>query len=146
MPKSRTRIASYRDLAAWQLAMETVIEIYRVTRAFPAEEKFGLISQLRRAAVSIPSNIAEGKAVGGQSYPRHVRIALGSEAEIQTQIELARRLGMLKASEADKLVEDAADVSLGGTVADEEVLGDLAVRMTGDEQPQDLLFAWRENI
>jgi four helix bundle protein len=57
----RTRIGSYRDLDVWQFAMDIVIEIYRVTRAFPAEEKFGLIAQLRRAAVAIPSNIAEGR-------------------------------------------------------------------------------------
>jgi four helix bundle protein len=60
MPTSHTRIASYRDLDVWQLAMDIVIEIYRVTRAFPPEEKFGLIAQLRRAAVAIPFQYCRG--------------------------------------------------------------------------------------
>ena len=90
--------------------MDLVVRIYKSTEVFPRSEQFGLTSQLRRAAVSIPSNIAEGKAVGGQNYPKHVRIALGSEAELQTQIELARRLGMLHADVAQQLLEDTSQV------------------------------------
>jgi four helix bundle protein len=71
---------------------------------------FGLTSQIRRAAVSIASNIAEGKAIGGQSYPRHIRIALGSEAELQTQIELAHRLGMLASRDVEQLLDQASEV------------------------------------
>ena len=96
MPKSHTKIASYRDLAAWPLAMETVIEIYRLTRAFPAEERFGLIAQLRRAAVSIPSNIAEGHGrIGATELRRFVSIARGSVAEVETQLALAVALNFV---------------------------------------------------
>jgi four helix bundle protein len=94
------RIESYRDLDAWQLAMETVVEIYRVTRVFPAEEKFGLIAQLRRGAVSIPSNIAEGRGrLGAGEFRRFVSIARGSVAEVETQIAVAVALGFTDANE-----------------------------------------------
>lgn len=105
MPKpTRTRIASYRGLDVWQLAMDIVIEIYRVTRAFPAEEKFGLTAQLRRAAVSIPSNIAEGhNRVGAAEFRRFVSIARGSVAEVETQIAVAVALGFIGADEIKSL-------------------------------------------
>ena len=72
MPKPNHRpIVSYRDLDAWQLAMDIVIDVYRLTRPLPAEEKFGLSAQLRRAAVAIPSNIAEGHSrIGGGEFRR----------------------------------------------------------------------------
>ncbi len=97
MPKStRTRIGSYRDLDVWQLAMDIVIEIYRVTRAFPAEEKFGLVSQLRRAGVAIPSNIAEGHGrLGAAEFRRFVSIARGSVAEVETQLAVAVAIGFI---------------------------------------------------
>ena len=103
-------IQSFRDLTVWQKSMDFVVRLYESTDAFPRSEQFGLTSQLRRAAVSIPSNIAEGKATGGQNYPKHVRTALGSEAEVQTQIELARRLKMLPAKDAERLLEDVTEV------------------------------------
>jgi four helix bundle protein len=84
--------------------------VYSRTEQFPRSEIYGLTSQVRRAAVSIPSNIAEGKAIGGQSYPRHLRIALGSQAELETQIELARRLKLLTESDAAELMEPASEV------------------------------------
>ena len=87
-------IQSFRDLSVWQKSMDLAERVYTSTEQFPRSEMFGLTSQARRAASSIPSNIAEGKAVGGQTYPRHIKIAIGSEAELQTQIELARRLKM----------------------------------------------------
>jgi len=101
MPKStRTRIGSYRDLDVWRLAMDIVIEVYRVTRAFPAEEKFGLIAQLRRAAVAIPSNIAEGRnRLGAAEFRRFVSIARGSVAEVETQLAVAVALGFVGAGE-----------------------------------------------
>ena len=93
MPRS-PRISSYRGLDVWQLAIDIVIEIYRVTRAFPAEEKFGLVAQLRRAAIAIPSNIAEGHSrLGGGEFRRFVSIARGSTAEVETQIAVALALG-----------------------------------------------------
>jgi four helix bundle protein len=93
MPMVRT----YRDLIAWQKAMMLTQAIYLSTRAMPKEEMFGLTAQMRRAAVSVPSNIAEGH--GRQSradYLKFLRIARGSLAELGTQMELAARMEMLR--------------------------------------------------
>jgi four helix bundle protein len=95
----------FRDLTVWQRGMDLAAAVYSTSQKLPRNEMFGLISQLRRAAVSIPSNIAEGKAIGGQSYVRHIKIALGSEAELQTQIELACRLKLLSQDDADDLLQ-----------------------------------------
>jgi len=87
----------HKDLMVWQKAMDLVTEIYRLTRTFPKEELYGLTSQTRRAAVSIPSNIAEGHALKQTlAYLRHLAVASGSLAELQTQLEIADRLGYLK--------------------------------------------------
>ncbi len=86
-------INSYRDLVVWQKAMQLSLEIYAVTKGFPAEERFGLTNQLRRAAVSVPSNIAEGYGRGSQAdYLRFLRTARGSLAEIDTQMLIAEGL------------------------------------------------------
>ena len=103
-------IQSFRDLTVWQKSMDLALRVYEATEKFPRSEMFGLASQLRRAATSIPSNIAEGKAIGGLSYPRHLRIAHGSEAELQTQIELAKRLKFLDDVEANSLLSQASEV------------------------------------
>ena len=101
----RTRIRSYRDLDVWQSGMDIVVEIYRVTRAFPAEEKFGLAAQVRRAAVAIPSNIAEGhNRLGAAEFRRFVSIARGSVAEVETQIAVAVALGFVGADEITSLL------------------------------------------
>ena len=100
----------FRDLTVWQKGMELAESVYGRTEQFPRAEIYGLTAQIRRSVVSIPSNVAEGKAIGGQSYPRHVKIALGSEAELQTQLELARRLKMLREGEAVELLERASEV------------------------------------
>lgn len=84
---------SYQDLEVWQRAMKVAQEIYRVTASFPKEEKFGLTNQMRRAAVSIPSNLAEGYArTGPNEFLHFVSIALGSTAELETQIILSGEL------------------------------------------------------
>jgi len=99
-----TRIGSYRDLDVWQFAMGIVIDVYRVTRAFPAEEKFGLVAQLRRAAVAIPSNIAKGRnRLGAAEFRRFVSIARGSVAEVETQLAVAVALGYVGAGEIASL-------------------------------------------
>ena len=86
-------IQSHRDLKVWQLGMDICESIYGLTRELPADERFGLISQLRRAAVSIPANIAEGNArASTKEYLRHLSIAVGSLAEVETFLELATRL------------------------------------------------------
>ena len=103
-------VNSFRDLLVWQKAMDLAGAIYTATADFPRHELFGLTAQLRRAAVSIPSNIAEGRAIGGGRYRHHVRIAIGSEAELQTQIELAVRRAYLTPERAKALLDDASEV------------------------------------
>jgi len=96
-------IVSFRDLDAWQAAMDLVITTYEVCRRFPADEQYGLVRQMRRAVVSVPSNIAEGHANGpGLRYRNHVRIALGSLGELSTQLEIALRLGYVNREAAAK--------------------------------------------
>jgi len=85
-------IKSFRDLDAWQAAMATAEQCYRVTKAFPAAEQYGLTAQMRRAAVSVASNIAEGHQRTRAGYVNYVQVALGSLAELETQLELALRL------------------------------------------------------
>ncbi len=86
-------IQSYRDLDVWQRAMDFAVELYSITKAFPSSEVYGLTSQMRRAAVSIPSNIAEGRSrKSTPEFSKFLTIAYGSLAEIQTQIEPAARL------------------------------------------------------
>ncbi|MFA6447074.1 MAG: four helix bundle protein [Patescibacteria group bacterium] len=83
----------YRDLVVWQKSMQAVVLVYKITALFPREEMYGLVSQMRRAALSIPSNIAEGFRRGSEKEFRHfLRIAFGSAAELETQIDLAIRL------------------------------------------------------
>lgn len=84
---------SYRDLIVWQKAMDLVLSMYALTEQFPTEERFNLISQMRRSAVSIPSNIAEGRYRGTRAdYQQFLRIAFSSGAELETQIEITKRL------------------------------------------------------
>lgn len=85
---------SFRDLRVWQAGMELAVEVYELTGVFPKHEIYGLTSQMRRAAVSVPSNIAEGHTRESTTeYLRFISIAHGSLAELQTQLELAGRLG-----------------------------------------------------
>ena len=89
-------MSSYRDLKVWQLGIEISLEVYRVTNNFPKHELYGLTSQLRRAAVSIPSNIAERQArKTPKEMARFLDIAKGSLAEIETQLIIASKLGYL---------------------------------------------------
>lgn len=104
-------MGSYRELKVWQLAMELVVEVYRLTVSFPKHELYGLASQMQRAAVSLPSNIAEGQAreYAGE-FHRFVLIALGSLAELETQILLALRLSYLSDQEASSLMQTAEEI------------------------------------
>lgn len=95
----------YSELYVWQKAMDLVMDIYKITTAFPNEERFGLSSQMRRAAVSVPSNIAEGhgrKATA--AYLNHLSIAYGSLMELETQIQIAARLSFIASDIASSLV------------------------------------------
>lgn len=85
-------VRSFRDLDAWQVGMDAVELTYTLTSLFPDGERFGLVSQMRRAAVSVPSNVAEGQAVRAPRWNlRHVATAIGSLAELDTQLEVSRR-------------------------------------------------------
>ncbi|MEI2689655.1 MAG: four helix bundle protein [Anaerolineae bacterium] len=94
-----TTIDSYRDLHVWQLAMDLCVRTYQVSAHFPNSEVYGLTAQIRRASVSIPSNIAEGYRRSRADYARFVAIARGSTAELDTQLELAHRIGFLSKDE-----------------------------------------------
>jgi four helix bundle protein len=84
---------SFRDLQVWQRSMQLTVAIYRLTREFPREEIYGLTSQIRRAAVSVPSNIAEGQGrLGPGEFRQFLSVARGSICEVQTQLEIARAL------------------------------------------------------
>jgi four helix bundle protein len=90
---------SYKDLIVWQKAYNLSLLIYKVTSNYPKEEVFGLVSQMRRASVSIISNIAEGNARGTKEYIQFLKIAFGSGAELEVQIELSKDLNLLKKEE-----------------------------------------------
>ncbi len=84
---------SHQDLTVYQKSMDLVVEVYKLTKNFPVEEKFGITSQIRRSAVSIPSNIAEGAARHSKKdFSRFLYISLGSLAELETQLEISVRL------------------------------------------------------
>jgi four helix bundle protein len=101
----------YRDLRVWQQAMVLAQSVYEATKAFPAEERFGLTAQMRRAAVSIPSNIAEGRGRGTDAeLIRFCSIAYGSLMELETQAELADRLGFLPRESLDVIASGCAEV------------------------------------
>jgi len=115
-----TPIRSYRDLVAWQKAVELVTEIYRLTQTFPKEEMFGLMSQMRRAAVSIPSNIAEGHGrLSRKEYIYFLGNARGSLAELETQVTIARNLGFLEEVKMNRVLEQAGELGriLNGLLA-----------------------------
>jgi four helix bundle protein len=97
----------HHDLEVWRDALDLVEAVYRVTASFPADERFGLTSQLRRAAVSVPSNIAEGSARRTRAeLLQFLYIARGSLAEIETQLQIARRLSYLTSDETlDELLD-----------------------------------------
>jgi len=111
---------SYRDLIVWQRAMDLVEYVYRATASFPREEIYGLTSQLRRAAVSVPSNIAEGQ---GRKLPADFKLFLrharGSLLEVDTQLQIAHRLGYLEQDVFDPLVSRVSEVGriLNGLIA-----------------------------
>ena len=102
----------FRDLRVWQCGMDLVEDVYRLTRGFPKEELYGLTNQLRRAAVSVPSNIAEGQTRSHvKEFLQFLSMAQGSLAEVQTQIELAGRLRYLSAEQIESTLQRADSLS-----------------------------------
>src|SRR6266487_1579912 len=112
-------VRGYRDLIVWQDSMDLVLSIYRITAAFPKEERYSLVSQLRRAAVSVPSNIAEGHGRSRTGdYLRHLSVAVGSLSEVETQIQIARRLEYITAEDQSRLLDscNAIGKMFGGLI------------------------------
>ena len=97
MTEDTPTISSYRQLIVWQKSVALATHIYSLTRNFPQEERYGLLSQMRRAAVSIPSNIAEGRSRNSRKdFIQFLHIALGSVAELETQLEIAMQILYVK--------------------------------------------------
>jgi four helix bundle protein len=102
---------TFEDLHAWRLAMDLVVEVYGQTLSWPKDERFGLTSQIRRAAISIPSNIAEGKGrASDRDFIKFLNYARGSLYEVQTQVKVARRLDYLTEGAARALEKQTAEV------------------------------------
>jgi len=109
--EGRRIVRPHETLQCWKDAVELVVEVYRLTESFPSHELYGLTSQMRRAAVSVPSNIAEGVARRGASERRQfLYIARGSLSELETQVIIAGRLGYLQPDEQDRLLETSGKV------------------------------------
>jgi four helix bundle protein len=121
-----TSTTSFRDLDVWQESMLLVEEIYAVSRSFPRDEQYGLTAQLRKAAVSIPSNIGEGARRKRRRVTlNHYDIALGSQGEVDVQIELAKRLGFCTPSDHARLQErvDRIGRMLNGLITSQQPAG-----------------------
>ena len=104
-------VQSYRDLVVWKKSMSLVLDIYRDTNTFPKVETYGLVSQLRRAAVSVPSDIAEGQArLSTAEFKQSLGHARGSLMEVETYILLARELGYLEPDQSENLLSSSAEV------------------------------------
>ena len=99
-------IQSYQELEIWQRGMELAERIYQLTKAFPVQEQYGMTSQMRRAAVSIPANIAEGWGrTGTKEFQRFLQIALGSLRELETHLMLSQRVGLSQEAQVKPLLE-----------------------------------------
>src|SRR5258707_13067088 len=105
------KVKNYQDLIAWQRAMNLVEEVYQASRDFPREEVYALTSQIRRAAVSVPSNIAEGQGRRTTAdFLRHLSIAYGSLREVETQIQIAQRLKYIVIGKVESVLSRAGEV------------------------------------
>lgn len=105
------RSTSYRDLVVWQRSLALVRNVYTSTRSFPREEMYGLTSQIRRASVSVPANIAEGQARNTKGeFLQFLGIASGSLAELETLVIVSRKLGYLPSADATQLLDKCDEV------------------------------------
>ena len=107
-----TSLSSYQELIVWQKSMDLAVEIYRLTRQFPAEERYGITSQMRRAATSIPANIAEGQARRSTGeFLQSLGVARGSLAELETFLTLSTRLNMTTPEDSERLLSDCVEIN-----------------------------------
>ena len=105
-------VGDYKDLVAWQRAMDVGLQVYKATESFPSSEKYGLTSQLRRASVSVASNIAEGYGRGStRDYLRFLRAARGSLYEVETQLLFAQQLEFVSSQACEQLRSRLKDVA-----------------------------------
>jgi len=105
-------VGNYHHLKVWQASMQLAEQVYKLTANFPSEERFGLSSQLRRAAASIPSNIAEGNArTSNRDYLRFITMSLGSLAEVETQLELSVRLEYLNTEDKERFESHISELA-----------------------------------
>ena len=104
-------VTSYRDLVAWQKSMDLTVSLYAASSVFPREEAYGLTAQVRKAGVSVPSNIAEGQGRKSTAeFLHHLSIALGSLNELETQLLIAGRLKFIAGQQVDVLLEQCGEV------------------------------------
>ena len=109
---SDSEIRSYRDLKVWQQAMDLAEACYRLTRGFPKDELCGMVSQIRRAAASVPANIAEGHGRNSRGeYIQFLRVAQGSLKELETHLLLAQRIGLIVAKNVEPILEKSEILS-----------------------------------
>lgn len=102
---------NFKNLKVWQKSVDLAVRIYHVTSDFPASEKFGMISQMRRAAVSIPSNIAEGTAKSSpKSFSNSLEISLGESFELETQMIIAERVNLISTEVSQELEADISEI------------------------------------
>ena len=106
------KVKTHKDLDVWKKAMSFVTELYKITATFPKDERYGLTSQMRRAAVSIPSNISEGAArQSNKEFIQFLYIALGSNVEIETQLNIARNLNFINDETFEKMDDNQNEIS-----------------------------------
>lgn len=104
-------MGNYEELAVWRKAHQLVLNVYQTSRRFPKEELYGLTSQIRRSAASIPANIAEGSGKGGDAeFIRYLRISLGSTNELEYHLLLVRDLGFIDTADHQKLKQDVIEI------------------------------------
>jgi four helix bundle protein len=102
---------NFKDLKVWQKSVELAVKIYKVTLEFPNEEKYGMTSQMRRAGVSIPSNIAEGSAKSSKkSFSNSLETSLGESFELETQIEISKRVGLMAEDLSKEVTNDIIEI------------------------------------
>ena len=129
----------YKDLDVWKMSMDLVVDLYEVTAEFPDDEKFGLISQIRRAAVSIPANIAEGYGrKTPRSYSQFLRISKGSVNELETLLIIASRLGLLDDPESwqERTAKIGSMLTNLKTTVEGNIVREISA-MYGDENDED---------